>query len=451
MSLEFNKVGESITYHYCGELASGQISLFTGHTSDKPEQKKDIKNSLTIQTGSSVYIPNKVLTLLRRHTSKKKLKEIHKDLPTAIELCLIIVANLADTYHRNTEWKHLRSREMKAQTGYYTNMNVYVKIVDLLVDRGVISVNKYFERGVKSRKYKLTDVYANKGVKEYELQTELAVKLRKKTLERLLKAKADNPIVSNLLEVKNMVELPTEEEIWEEAKRLTKAGWRNKKGQKLTIRHRHSDDYWKDTNRVFVEDHIKIYRRLTQGGIMVPRVGGHSSGGRVVDSFNLMPSWIRSLIKINGERIKEVDCTALHPNISMKLYGGNLKNITHEKVAEVLGEDLKAVKIEHLAFFNKPWESMQESALFDFYQKHCPTALQNLKRDKHKNGYEVTSRRLFREETELMASVIERLNGEGVYVLYVYDALYCDPKDAHRVRQVMNQQLISKNIFTSVK
>lgn len=70
---------------------------------------------------------------------------------------------------------------------------------------------------------------------------------------------------------------------------------------------------------------------------MIPTVGDERSGGRVVDSFTLMPAWIRNEININGKKLTECDYIALHPNIAVKLYDGIESYLTHPKVAESTG------------------------------------------------------------------------------------------------------------------
>src|ERR1035437_10361686 len=100
---------------------------------------------------------------------------------------------------------------------------------------------------------------------------------------------------------------------------------------------------------------------------MIPIDGSAESGGRVVDSFTLMPSWIRNLVKINGKRLIECDYIALHPNIAIKLYGGKTEYITHGDVALELKLKVLPVKVEHLSFFNKKVWGMKHSFLYDYY------------------------------------------------------------------------------------
>src|SRR5690606_23644479 len=111
---------------------------------------------------------------------------------------------------------------------------------------------------------------------------------------------------------------------------------------------------------------------LVNNGYLTPNVGDYKSGGRVVDSFNLMPSWIRSIVKIDNEEIIELDYKALHPNIAISLYKGSTKYLTHYKVANILKEELSSVKIEHLSFFNKRLKDMMRSPLYHYYSKEEP-------------------------------------------------------------------------------
>ena len=77
--------------------------------------------------------------------------------------------------------------------------------------------------------------------------------------------------------------------------------------------------------------------------------------------------------------------------------------------------------------------------------------MENLMNDKNANGYKITTQKLFSKEVEIMTSVIKLLNREGIYVLYVYDALYCLERDKKRVVKLMNQEVLKYGVFTQVK
>jgi len=218
------------------------------------------------------------------------------------------------------------------------------------------------------------------------------------------------------------------------------------------MRNKHKNHYWNDRqNRSFVEDNIKLFEFLTGRGFMIPSAGDATSGGRVVNSFTLMPAWIREQITIDGMKLAECDYTALQPNIAIKLYGGKESYITHQKVAEKVAIDVKMVKVEHLAFFNKRWSGMKISPLYKYYSEHEPTMLKHIEKDKKANGYKVTSKRMFEAEVNIMADVITNLNAKSIQVLYVYDALVCEEKDKPAVIEAMNRIILEHGVKTSVK
>lgn len=248
------------------------------------------------------------------------------------------------------------------------------------------------------------------------------------------------------------IELPTSEQLLAIGKRLAKEGYLTKKGKILTVRNRHKDHYWNDcAGRSFVEDNIKLFEFLTRRGFMIPAAGSAKSGGRVVDSFTLMPSWIREQLTINGVRLAECDYTALHPNIAIKLYQGQQSHITHQKVAQWADMDVKKVKVEHLGFFNKRWPQMVKSPLFIYYTEKEPQMLEHIRKDKSQYGYKVTSMRLFKAEVAIMTDVIQHLNSQHIHVLYVYDALLCEEKDRTAVIDAMNRIALEHGVRTSVK
>jgi hypothetical protein len=248
------------------------------------------------------------------------------------------------------------------------------------------------------------------------------------------------------------IELPTSKELLVVGKRLAKDGHRTKKGKILTMRNNHINDYWKDAdNRSFVEDNIKLFEFLTNRGFMIPGVGDEKSGGRVVDSFTLMPAWIREQITVDGAKLAECDYTALHPNIAIKIYDGKLTYLTHQNVAERTGIDVNSIKIEHLSFFNKQWLAMLKSPLFAFYEKNEPDMLSRIYNDKKEHGYKVTSAKMFSVEVAIMTDVIKHLSTIGINVLYVYDALLCEEKDKAIVVETMNRIILEHGVYTCVK
>ncbi|PZO31439.1 MAG: hypothetical protein DCE86_08940 [Flavobacteriaceae bacterium] len=432
------------------------ISL-TGDTEDLSivlNEKELAELALIFPNVNSILIPKKALHSLSKYVSKRLLKTIDPNLDTAIEKCLLVLSNLAVTYYIDDKWKRLYSGILHEQTKTSSNTYVYPQIIEVLkqaTTKGAfIEVDDAYSTG-KSKQYRLTDTYL-KGLEEYTIKdAKIIQRLNSIYYQRLTEA-IENPICRNLIKLYPRVEIPTKEELLPIGKQLVKVGYRNKKGKLLTMRNKHKNSYWKDyENRSFVEDNIKIFEYLTGRGFMIPFAGDEKSGGRVVDSFTLLPLWIREQITINGKKLTECDYSALHPNIAIKLYKGDEQHITHQKVAERASIKLDKVKIEHLSFFNKKWIGMKGSPLFKYYQQIEPVMMENIRKDKKEYGYKITSRKMFKVEVDIMTEVIEHLNANDIQVLYVYDALMCEEKDKQIVTDTMNRIILKHDVKTSVK
>ncbi len=411
--------------------------------------------SLLFPNVNNILIPKKVEYILRKYVPKKSLKSIHPDPFIAVEKCLVFLSNLASTFYADDKWKTLWSKLLHEQSKDNDNTFIYKRIVDVLVagtkNGPLLEVDRRYHDG-ESMKYRIAEPYLKAGLTDYVLKTPKIIQTRNKLYYRQLFQAFNNPIALNLIQIYPRLDLPTSEELLEIGKGLVKNGYLTKKGKKLTVRNKHQNHYWSDHHeRSFVEDNIKLFEFLTQRGFMIPTEGSDKSGGRVVDSFTLMPSWIRDQITIDGVKLKEADFVALHPNIAMTLYDGKSEYLNHQKIADVLGEDLLTIKTEHLSFFNKKVVEMKASPLYDYYETNETEALKRIILDKSKFGYKVTSRKLFKIEVEIMTEAITKLNQEGIYVVYVYDALLCEEKNLDRVRMIMNETAIRQGVKTKVK
>lgn len=428
------------------------------------ESKKDLdKNILFFGDASKIFVPKKAETALRYYVDKKLLLAIDKDLDIAIEKCLIFLSNLSQCCYNEGRYKILHSRFLHEQSKNGSNTYVYTKIVDLLLigtpQKGpIIEILKakngedfYYSGANGSKRYRLTPTYNNSGLSIYQIKSQKLIQRRIEFQMKRLKEVSQNVIVKNLLTFYHTIELPTIEEVRAEAERLVKAKYRTKKGKILSRGCRKLAKHVNIKDRAYVEDHIEMYQFYTQNGYMIPSVSSENGGGRVVDSFTLMPSWIRSLIKQNGVSMEELDYTALHPNIAVSIYGGKQKYITHEKLEKALEIPKIEVKKEHLSFFNEEWGNMAVSPLFYYYKCTEPKMMENIFKDKQENGYKATSKRLLTKEVQIMTKVIEFLNDEGIYVGYVYDALLCHPKHRDRVKEVMNYFVVAEGVYTKVK
>lgn len=407
-----------------------------------------------------ILIPKKVAYTIKKYLPVKALNKIDVDKNIALEKCLIILNALTSTYYSDLKWKSLNSKILNEQTkGEYDNTYVYKTIVDALkagTSKGsIIEVKtnidgaENFKSGCYSKQYKISDVYLKPKLTRYTLKTEYLISRRRFNFFSSLSTASENIIGKNLINVYGKLKLPNQTQLIKEGKRLIKNKYITKKGKTLTLRNKHTDEYWIDSkNRSFVEDNIELFFYLTTDGFIVPNIGSENSGGRVVDSFTLMPSWIRNLILIDGEKTEEIDFKCFHPNIAISVYGGNRININHQEVATDLQIDLKDVKIEHLSFFNKEVYQMRKSVLFNYYNKNENWMLTNIITDKIKNGYKTTSYKMFKKETEIMSEVIKRLNKIDIFVLYVYDALIAKKSDAETVKKIMNEVVLEKKVYT---
>lgn len=357
----------------------------------------------------------------------------------------------------NDEYRELSTKYLSLILFGIDSYNVKVKkIIDLLIKGselkgGVIECDNTYIIDIKSKGYRLTESYRHKGYKKYYFKTE-KVKNQYKTfyLNKLEEIK-DNTIVSNLLKMYDNIQIPSQDEILHEAKRLVKDGYRTKKDKLLKFRNKKSKDLDNIKLYSYVENSIDTFNYLTDEGYILPIIGGEWSGGRVADSFSLMPRWIRNLCKINGQSIKESDYSALHPNIAIKLFKGDTDYLTHNKVAESLNISLKTVKISHLSFFNQQVWQMQTNPVYQYYSMYEPDMLEAIIKDKHANGYKNITKQLFTTEVKIMTSVIKKLNEQNIYVGYIYDALFCSPTDFKIANEIMNQTIKEFGVKTIAK
>ncbi len=409
-----------------------------------------------------IKIPTKVATTVKRHTPRKLLYAIHADLDVAVEMCLLFVSQLTCTYFSVKDgsnpdgWKPLKSKYLRelitvSSTAY---KKTRLALEYPLSNGPIIECDHTSCKGEKSYNHRLGASYIGNGIVSYQLKTDEAKTALNSHYNKCLNRWAKNPIVDNLMKIYPKTTLPTDNEIIEEANRLVGEGYRTRNQKKLKFLNKKAKSYYHNPGQYcFVEDATEIYGYLKGSYGRILNNGTPESGGRIVDMFTLMPSWIRKMVKIDGELCTECDYSALHPNIASCLYGGSTDYITHDQLATTLGVDVSLVKTEHLSFFNKKVRDMKKSPLFQYYNTTEPKMLQDIITEKQTSKYKhkITSRRMFEKEVQIMKDVIGRLNSEGIYVLYVYDALLCKPKYAERVIEVMNSTILEHSVKTKAK
>lgn len=402
-------------------------------------------NTLTLPT----LVTRDIQRLL---SSKITYSTICNNQTEAIEKCLYFISNLTSTLFTEdgNYWKKLNYKILSSQD------KSYLKVKKFLINNNIIEVKKVngielYEIKKESKQYKLNNKYLKRAVTTYNIKTASIITIKNTLFYETYNQARNNPICDNLLQIYPKLVIPTEKEIKDEAKKLIKEGYITNKGKILTMKNKHKKEYWKDAdNRSFVEDTIDIFKYLTGRGFMLPAPGSWKSGGRVVDSFSLMPSWVRNMITVNGKRLVQADYTCLHPNIASTIYGGTKTHINHDVVANALNIDRMVAKIEHLSFFNKRWSQMENSPLLKYYLDNEPKMMEKIKHNKTNESYKKTSKDLFEAEVTLMSETIIRLNREKIYALYVYDAWYVQPKDLQTTITIMNQVAKDFNINTKV-
>lgn len=395
-----------------------------------------------------IKIPSKVEAKLK-YITKTELKTIHSDEQTAKELILVILSNFKETYILSKQndatepvkagFKVLNATVLKQQVRLSSKSSPYAKILKLLIKYGVIEKGRNYSVGNRSNEYRLTDRYFGKGIVSYEFKSKVLRARNRKMVEDNLRKVLTSEIAYNELKNRERLTFPTNEEALEYLKGLAKKGVTNKRGKKLVHLNKRSKEAFQADNSVYIEDYVLILSYLRE--MVIPIVTGADGGGRVITSFNFMPSLLRPLIKFDGEELKEKDYMTLHPNIIQFIHGGSNKNaITHDKVAAYLNIERHIAKIEHLSFFNKKWELMYESPLYKYYIDNEPKMMQNLFESKKENGYKSTSRDCFLFETELMRANIKEAKKEYINVVYCFDAIYTTEGSEERLGEIMNKQ-----------
>lgn len=450
------------SYTYSKETKNPLLSIVKEESTPLITPDFYAKLPLFSNTSNLIKIPNKVEYSIRRFIPKKLLRSIHPNIDVSTELCLLFLSQLTSTYFSWKDgtnidgWKSLKAEYIRELV--FIEPNTYKKIREALEtklrDGPIIECDYVSERWSKCYNYRLGSNYIGKGINSYELKTSEVQLLNNENRQRQFKSAVSNTIAKNLMVLYSMIELPSEEEVLFNAKKLVKDGYKTKKGKTLTLLNKHPKSYFKDhENRSFVEDNLTTYSYLIEGGLMIPTIGSEASGGRVIDSLSLMPGFIRNMIKIEGKPIVECDYSCLHPNIAIELYGGSEGYITHQKVAEETGLDLSTIKLEHLSFFNKHPKQMEKSPLFEYYTSKEPQMMKKIINEKYnsKRKYKMTSQKMMEKETKIMTDVILQLSKEGIFVGYCYDAIFCMPDHAARVKAVMDEQVKKHGVMTIAK
>ncbi len=425
-------------------------------------ERSEINDAIKKFTGlqyckkNTIKALKKVEKQIRRFAPLEMLKKVHVVVDTSIDLIMYFISLLFSKIIENmkNEFKSMNATILQEIFSHYRPC--YKNIIEILklevYDQGpIIEKGRKYKIKERSNEYRISDNYISNGITSFEIKTVKGMKVVQNHLFNQFAKLIANPITRNLLNIYPELQFPSLKEIHEEARRIIRLGNKLKNGKYLKYL-RKETSFIDDDAYSYVEHSIERYNNLVLNGLMIPKIGGEKAGGRVYDFISLMPSWIRRLIKINGEKIIELDYVCLHPNLIMKIYDGNTTFLTHDTLAKKMNLEIGTVKQEHLSFFNDEVDNMLRYDIFNFYFDNDSDMLSRVIADKEENGYKITSKKLFTEESGLMGRVIERLNKDyNIFVLYIFDALAIQEKDRDRVYTVMNETALELGIFTTVK
>ena len=393
-------------------------------------------------------IPSKVEAKIN-YISEEELLTIHKDLITAKEIILSFLSMFKETYlmsklstgQEALGYKQFSSKILLDRLRIGTSNN-YKQIIDLLIKYEIIEKGRSYKVGERNNEYRLTSTYFGKGIVDYQIKSKVILKRHNKLECVNLKKVLNCKIATNELLNRSLLKFPTNEEAREHLIKLESQGKTNKKGKRIRLKETVSPHDFGDY--VFVEEYLIILDYLRQ--LTIPIVASENGGGRVITAFNFLPSTLRSLVTFNGESLGEVDYPCLHPNIVNTLYEGSGNTITHDNVADYLNISRQEAKVEHLSFFNKSWDQMIKSPLFEYYSEKEGGMMSRLYEEKKTMGYKLTSKKCFEIETEMQRETIDCLRDRGVTCFYVFDAIMVPKEDIKIVKEVMNKTAKKFNI-----
>lgn len=413
----------------------------------------DVLNAVRFEDGC--WINKKIPEIVRAHISVTDLRLIDSDIDVAREKIILFLSMLPNGKFIERTVSELPSLMLKGMFGdsYYSIVRALIKGTKKF-GAIITKSDSYSTTKHQCYRYGFTEKYYDIGSLWYEFKTNSVLTINRNQKVRMLNKGKDNHIAQMMLSVYHQVTYPSIEEITATGKALSKSKSKDNKGKQYKFIGKKGRSSFDEKKFRFIEDDIEYYKLLTEHGLMVPIIGDYKSGGRVVDSFTLMPKWIRQLIKIKGQEIDECDYTALHPNIIMRDYGGDdvLSGDIHTELSEKFGADRKEIKVQHLSFFNKRVVDMEKDEMYSYYETLVPETLETIIYNKNTSiyRYKVTFYETVKTEVDMMLSVCSKLLSEGISVLYVYDALYSAENDSQRVSEVMNEVAIEFKVKTEV-
>ena len=135
-----------------------------------------------------IKVPSKVEYALRRLVPKALMKAIDPNIDVSVEKCLLFTSNFSSTYFvllndsKSEGWKELKADYLQ---DYFSNSsqdykNIFTALNYTLDTGSIIERDKFYTPGEKCYNYRLGESYIQKGLKNYELKTEVAINLLNK-------------------------------------------------------------------------------------------------------------------------------------------------------------------------------------------------------------------------------------------------------------------------------
>ncbi len=496
-----------------------------------------IKWELFKGNDTNIYLPSYLTeSYINRKVGKKLLHKIDKDSDVAMDKIMWFCSYLTSNYmdKSNNDFFDLYSLKLRAELGKYYKKNIIdmlIKVKIIVCDGLYIIPGFHGSTTSKCLGYKLVgNGKDSKKLYRYQLKTPKVIKIKSEFFYKKINAAKSNIIARNLLMLlgSGRVTLPTIDEVKNKAIEM------HKTYRKLTLSEINRGDeekkyrgeycvyldyskrsreqyckvsYKKNGKKIikknkgirFLDDSINLYMNLFGLSLKSPnsmtfnipspsarREDGYKVCPRIFDSISMMPSWIRKMIKIDGQPIVECDFTALHPHIAMKHigteeeYGKITDPDLHAIIAKEAGVDRDKVKIFHLSFFNTKikytidadmiieekiipgqdfifyinnefkWKNSIRHKIIKYYLMNHINLMRKIITVKYNTDHKFVSKVLFHNEVKLMEEIVKKLNEEDIYVLYVYDALYCKKQDRKIVREVMNEIAAKQGYKTKV-
>jgi len=403
-----------------------------------------------LQDPTKCYYPYEIEKHLKT-ASEAELKLISKDINQAKELILLFSSNLV-----STQFDYLKGNGYKVKNLYGGILlkqcgKNYKRIIDYLKKHKLLNTDNQYIVGVKSKTYWLSEKVIISKVKEHDFTNNTIINRRQGINSDFKKVVASNIISKISVEkVFPLLELPNVNQVQSHLESLANSKFTSKKGRLYKLpNNKRRERSLEGSNVTYTDDIMIIYKYLTKGGIKLYSTGNKNCP-RPVSSITLIPKVIRDLITMNGQKLVEVDFSALHPNIANHLYGINKKMITHQEMADYFNyseDELFKAKKLNLSYFNYEEKHFLNSKASKFYKEKHPGLYDELLRIKQIDPKQITYA-LFRKEVELMTRVFIELDWHGILPVYVYDAVLVIEKNAEKTKEVMDIIAKQMGVYT---